>query len=244
MSRGMRFVVRLFKAVFRTGIFSFVFATCISAANAQEMMMTTTLNELKNLLNDYSVRDDLELTDEQLEQLNPLMRQMLVQFSDLQRELDQSVSDDARELVTEKLNSAFVAAKSTLEEVLLPHQLARLNQIHQQKRIEPLRDATFGLIKLSDELELTDKQIKEVEIVAKRNDQLFQKRINEMRSEIIEMRSNMRVEVMQILTDEQRQQYDRNFGVEFLKPYWITHWFTTNQKEKSLRSGSDGRTKR
>jgi hypothetical protein len=216
MSRGMRFVVRLFKAVFRTGIFSFVFATCISAANAQEMMMTTTLNELKNLLNDYSVRDDLELTE----------------------------SDDARELVTEKLNSAFVAAKSTLEEVLLPHQLARLNQIHQQKRIEPLRDATFGLIKLSDELELTDKQIKEVEIVAKRNDQLFQKRIDEMRSEIVEMRSNMRVEVMQILTDEQRQQYDRNFGVEFLKPYWITHWFTTNQKEKSLRSGSDGRTKR
>lgn len=164
------------------------------------------------LLDNEEVRKELEIVDEQVEKLqalrDKLREEMREQFSGL-REL----SDDERrarfEGMREKMETRMKEVQKEVDDVLLPQQRERLQQINLQQRLQrsgTVEGLTSG--ELAETLGITPEQKADMEERAKAAEKELQEKIAKAREEA-------REKVLAGLTAEQKEKIKKMIGTEF-----------------------------
>ena len=164
------------------------------------------------LLRSDEVRKELELVDEQIEKLEKLgeemrneMREMFSGMRDLSQEERQAKFTELRETMRKKGEEL----SEKVDQVLLPHQRDRLNQIRLQSQLR--RSGTSGALtndRISETLGLSDEQKAKLREVQEKVDR-------ELREKIEKLRDEGRNEILGILTPEQRAKWDEMMGDRF-----------------------------
>lgn len=166
---------------------------------------------IAGLLRSDQVRQELEVSDDQLadleamgEELRDQMRSMFEGMRDLtpeeRRERFQSMRDDMRDIQAQ--------AEERVSEILLPHQVARLKEINLQQQVR--RGGLSGALEggLAEELGIGDDQREQLLTKA-------QELQRELQEKIEQLRNDAREELMDLLTPEQRSKLESMMGSEF-----------------------------
>ncbi len=167
------------------------------------------------LINDKNVIDELELVDDQVEALNDLqddMRNVFREsFSGMRDKFrDPDVDREAlMDEIREKIKSQMGGVETELNEILLPHQVARLDELYFQ--MQASRSGTDGMLsnpKVKERLGLTDEQIEEVKAKAEEVQE-------DLEEEIKKLRESAREEILSVLTSDQQKQIKEMMGDSF-----------------------------
>jgi len=156
------------------------------------------------MLRSEQIRDELEVTDEQWDDLQQLQRDMMGEMRNMfqeMRDMDEDERADFMKEVTEDI-------QAEIGEILLPHQTKRLKQVSLQ---QSMRRGTGGLLRnqaVIDELDLSDSDIEKLE---EKNEEV-QKELNE---KIAKMRKQAQEEIFSVLSKEQRSKLKEMMGDDF-----------------------------
>jgi len=177
------------------------------------------------LLNNEKVQKELELVDDQKTKLNELaneqrtaMRELFSSMQDLSPEERQTKMQEAMKENQDKL-------QKKLADILLPNQLARLKEIQLQAE-GPMAlanpDVTKALNVTSDQQDkikaaLADAQTKVREAMSGVRDLSPEERrakMTEMRDQMQKMRNDLNAKLLEILTQDQRDQFTKMQGAK------------------------------
>ena len=169
------------------------------------------------LLSDSTIREELEMVDDQYQQLKEFNASVQRRAAEQIRQLD--FSD--RENLVDQIRSIRKKAVEDLNGVLLPHQLERLQQIRMQSL---LRRRSFIDILTTDpvkqKIELSDDQAKDLKAREKEIEE-------ELQREIAALRKEAREKLLSTLRPTQKEAVENIFGDSFE--------FGTNQKQRKSR---------
>lgn len=172
-------------------------------------------NSSLGLINDKNVVAELELVDDQVEALNDLQDEMRNIFRESFSGMREKFSDknvDRESLMQEirdKIQSEMASVETELNEILLPHQVTRLEELSFQ--MQASRSGTQGLLtnpKVKERLGLTDDQIHEVEEKAEQVRADLEKKIEDLRA-------SARDEILSVLTSDQQAKIKEMMGDSF-----------------------------
>ena|GEM_PF-875163 len=172
-------------------------------------------NSPLTLINDESVIEELELVDDQVEALNELqddMRDVFRESFSGMRDKFRGENVDREALMQEirdKIQSQMGEVETDLNDILLPHQVSRLDELYFQ--MQASRSGTDGLLsnpKVKERLKLTDEQIEEVKEKAEEVKENLDKKIEALREEA-------REEILSVLTSDQQKQIKEMMGDSF-----------------------------
>ena len=167
------------------------------------------------LINDKNVIEELELVEDQMDALNDLQDDMRNVFRDSfsgmrDRFRDKDVDREAlMEEIREKIQSQMGDVETQLKEILLPHQVTRLDELFFQ--MQASRSGTEGMLsnpKVKERLGLTDEQIEKIKNKAEE----VQANLEE---EIKELRESAQEEILSVLTSDQQQKIKELMGDSF-----------------------------
>ena len=152
------------------------------------------------------VRDELGLAEDQVEQLESLQRES----RDVMREMFQRGRGEGEgfdwESVREQIQEKMKDLEKQTNDILLPHQIERLEQIVLQTRQR--RGTTSALESVAEKLDISDKQLEEL----KAKSEEAQKAYNE---KVAKARQEMQDEILSVLDSEQRAKYKEMVGESF-----------------------------
>ncbi len=167
------------------------------------------------LINDKNVAAELELVDEQIEDLKTLQDEMRnifrESFSGMRGKISEKGVDRGALMneIREKIQSEMSGFETRLEEILLPHQAARLEELSFQSQVS--RGGMEGMLsnpKVKERLGLTDEQIQEVQ------DKAIQVK-EDLEKKIEELRRTAREDVLSVLSSDQQAQIKKMMGDSF-----------------------------
>lgn len=176
------------------------------------------------LLRRDDVRKELELTDEQLEDLQALNQERGgFDRRALREEMEGLSDEERRERFTEIRNEREAEVKEKLGEILLPFQVKRLEQISNQAAS---RGGSRSLLdgRIADKLKITDEQKDKIREKAEK----LQK---EYEAKLEEMRKAMQEEILEELSSSQRKEYEEMMGEAFK--------FDNNNNNRQAGNGRD-----
>lgn len=163
------------------------------------------------LLQRPDVRKELELVDDQVQQLSDLRDTMRESLRNTMREAFTRIRDLPREQRAEAMREAVDKVgediRSRLSDVLLPHQMKRLEQIALQQRLRG------GLVALWN-----DEIVEKLGIDQQQRERLRAKAAEveqQLRRKIAEMRNQARQELLSLLTPQQRAAFEELVGEPF-----------------------------
>lgn len=173
--------------------------------------------DLMRMLRNKSIREELELADDQFKQMQEFNSQQQKEMQSLTRDLlkgignggQLNVDPDLLKNLQEKMRTRGEQSKKQLEEMLLPHQVTRLKQIAYQRNMENNGSAnalTNG--ELAEELQLTDEQKKQL----REKSATINKRLED---EIAKLRAEAKEELFSVLSEDQRDKLRHLIGKEF-----------------------------
>lgn len=170
------------------------------------------------LLQDDSVRNELDLMDDQVQQLQAIGNDIRQQVRDeLQgsfqgiRDLSPEERQQRFQEIRSKVDAIVAKSQGRLQEVLLPHQYDRLKQIDLQARIQRGGASALTDGELAESLGLSDQQ---KEQLRERSQQVQQ----ELQEKIAQLRTEARGKLMDVLTPEQRAKLQSMLGEDFAVP--------------------------
>ena len=182
----------------------------------------------QRLLLSEAVQSELEMTDEQIELLKELA-QGRTRPEGFDREAFRAemegLSDEERAAkIKEMRESRSKDQKAKLEEILLPHQMERLEQLSFQASAQGgARSLISG--PLAEKLNITDQQKEELQSQAEE----LQKKFNE---EVAKLRAEMQEKLLESLTSEQQAEFKKLTGDAFV--------FETQQRGRGMQGGRGG----
>lgn len=195
---------------------SFAFLSCSNSAQAQWRggggMMG---NSSMGLLNDQKVAEELELDETQVDNIKALQDEMRGIFRDSfggMRDKFRDPNVDRESLmneIREKIQTEMSSVDEKLGEILLSHQLTRLNELTFQ--MEAKRGGTQGLLnnaKVKERLGLTDEQMEQVKEKAEEVKLKLEERIKQAREDA-------QNEILSVLTPDQQSQIKEMTGDSF-----------------------------
>lgn len=162
-------------------------------------------NPVMTLLADKSIRKELEVVDDQVEEIKRLNRQLQERLSKEVRSMD--LTDSAQVIST--IRDITESAQADMEDVFLPHQLDRLKQLGVRHQMN--RQSVLGALltdPLASELGLTEEQKDELRQTAKKIE-------SELARELEELKIKARQQLFSCLTREQQQKLDDLIGDEY-----------------------------
>jgi len=175
------------------------------------------LGQMMFLLQDENVRKDLEIVDDQVEKMRDLQRKSFDGMRDMFTGL-RDLSEDERNAKLEEIRTQMEARQKDLvkeaDEILLPHQKSRLQQIMVQSQLR--RQNTGDALsngKLAEELGITEDQ---KEQLAKIQEEVTK----ELAEKTAKLREDAKNKVLKVLTAEQKAKLDKLIGapIEFAAP--------------------------
>ncbi len=166
---------------------------------------------MAGLLMSDEVREELEISEDQQADLRAMGDEMRDQMRSMFEGMRDLPEDERRArfaTIREDMQDLQAEAEGRLQDVLLPHQVARLKEINLQQQVR--RDGLSGALRgdLAEELGITDEQREQM--VAK-----AQELQAEMQQKIAELRKDAQDELMSLLTAEQRSKIESMLGTDF-----------------------------
>lgn len=182
---------------------------------------------LMNLLQNKSIRDEIELVDDQYKKMTQFYQQRQKEImSEINSLIAPPLSGDKKKSnrsvqfrgtkLKELIKKQKEESESQLRELLLPHQLKRLEQVSHQVRMRnsgTLNALTRG--KLKEELDLTDEDVKKLQTKSEE----IQK---DLEAEIAKLRAKAKKNLLKELSPTQRKKLDELMGEQF--DYQPTDW--------------------
>jgi hypothetical protein len=168
-----------------------------------------------SLLNMEQIQQELELLDGQLEQIREIQTNMRKRQSELVRRVspDAARQPDVAAAMQDELKELRSKARDEIEQLLLPHQSERLQQISRRMALQ--RQGTAAGITgdaLAEELGLTDEQ---KERLRERGKEIEE----DVKREIARLRKEAEEKLLAELTPPQRDKLKKLLGEEFeVKP--------------------------
>ena len=159
------------------------------------------------LLRNESVQKDLELSSEQIELIEGLSQGRGGDRESIMAELDGLSGDERMEKMREIRDRRTEEMKKEINDILLPHQVERLEQIANQASAQGGARSLMGG-SLADKLGITEDQKERLRTKAEE----LQKEMNE---KIAKLRAEMQDELLAELTADQRAQYREMMGDAF-----------------------------
>lgn len=175
--------------------------------------------DMMGLLHNKSVREEIELVDEQYQkmqdyyrksqqEINQAVKAMMKPVKSGDGKINRSVQLQGKKL-KELIEKQKAETEKKLKELLLPHQLKRLEQVSNQvtiKNMGTLNSLVRG--KLKDELELTDEDIKRL----KERSAKIEKKLQE---DIAKLREKAKKDLLGELSSRQRNKLNELLGDRF-----------------------------
>jgi len=165
-------------------------------------------------LNMPSVKDDLELVDDQLQKITQIRTDMQKEMSEMYKKTRDVPREERMERYGELSKELAEKVENQIKEVLLPEQVARLSQISLQMRLRSYYSLGQALSgdKLAKSLGISDKQKKELLEVQ----QEVQKEMREKLSEFqAKLREEAQEKILKVLSKKQRDKLETMKGEEF-----------------------------
>ncbi|MDG1513141.1 MAG: hypothetical protein P8L78_15655 [Mariniblastus sp.] len=159
------------------------------------------------LLRNEAVQKDLELSGDQIELIEGLSQGRGGDRESIMAELDGLSGEERMEKMREMRDRRTAEMKKELDDILLPHQIERLEQIANQASAQGGARSLMGG-SLADKLGITADQ---KERLSEKAEEL-QKEMNE---KIAKLRAEMQDELLGELTADQRAQYKEMMGDAF-----------------------------
>ena len=195
----------------------FAIAVCLSACTesvtAQSSRGWWQGDSTINLLQSDKVREDLELVDDQVNELQSLRDQIYQEMRESWSGMRGLSREERREKFAE-IRSDMEARRGEIEEqikdVLLPHQQKRLEQLSMQSQARQ-KGGTIEFAasdQLAEKLNLTDEQKEKLKKAAEAAKK-------ELEEKIKKLREKAEQKVLAVLTSEQREQYKDLMGDSF-----------------------------
>ena len=163
-----------------------------------------------SMLNASQYLDELEMVDEQREQLRELQKTI----SEMNRKSFESIQELGRKDPTEfvakmKETQAKIKElkKSKLNEILLPHQVKRLQELKLQQELR--NRGTHALSAMKEALGLTDEQIEKMRTKQRESDREVEKQVAKIK---FEARQKL---LREVLTAEQRKKLQEMMGSKY-----------------------------
>lgn len=171
------------------------------------------------LLRNEAVQKDLELSGEQIELIEGLSQGRGGDRESIMAELDGLSGDERMEKMREIRDRRTEEMKKEINDILLPHQVERLEQIANQASAQGGARSLLGG-SLAEKLGITEDQKERLRSKAEELQQ-------EMNEKIAKLRAEMQDELLSELTSDQRAQYQEMMGDAF-------------KFERSTRGGANG----
>jgi hypothetical protein len=197
---------------------SMMYALAAGSAADEPIRPARSPNHSLSLLKRASLRKELELTNEQIEEL------VLLEVD--RQQLFQSPFGQLNQPTLEERKAAYAEYQRQLAElekrgfaVLLPQQRKRLVQILLQQEVRAFE--VFGGVthpKIAPQLDLVEPQLEAVRQAAIAAEKEFNIRLEELTAEINKAKDAARSKVLAELTPEQRATYEELFGKPFELP--------------------------
>ncbi len=181
------------------------------------------------LLRNEKVAEELELVDDQQEELQALQEEAMQGMRDMFMGM-RDMSSDEREEKMEEVGEMMEKLRDDVDGILLPHQQKRLKQLNFQNQ-NRRRGGTGVSDSLADELDISEKQMEEMEKITEKGNEDIQKAIAKMREDI-------QKKVRGVLDTEQRQKWDELIGSQFDFGDQRSRW--GGQQRGSDRGGDRG----
>lgn len=163
-----------------------------------------------SMLSNQQIREDLQLADDQWKEVQRIQSDFQSQMrAAMNGVMEGGFKPERAGELKEKLEAVRTEMTGRLGQVLLPHQLTRLEQLgrHVQMKSSELGDSMFAG-SIAEELGLTDEQ---KERLRERAEELRA----EMQAEIRKMQAEAREKLLEELTPEQREKLKEMLGDEF-----------------------------
>ena len=158
------------------------------------------------LIRNEKVREELELVDDQIEDLEQLQQDAMDEMRNMFRGM-REMSQEEREDMMKDISSKMEDLSEQMNDILLPHQQTRLKQLHYQSQNR--RRGGSGISdSLADELNISEGQMEEIQSVTRKGNEEIQKAVEKMRKDL-------QKKILKVLDSEQRQKWEELIGEEF-----------------------------
>jgi Spy/CpxP family protein refolding chaperone len=164
------------------------------------------------------LKEELDLTDQQVAELRPILEAKHEQFQALH-----DTAPEDREARREEFRQLWAEARASVNEVLTDEQEARLEELHESRGHHGFKGGGFHgppdperhLTRLREELDLTDAQVAELRTIFEEQHGKFEAlhesapEDREARHEAFQaLREETHERLSQVLTEEQRQRFE------------------------------------
>lgn len=195
----------------------------MSFSFAGPMGMAGRSGELMNLINNESVRKEIDLVDDQYKKMRDFNKTIQEK---IQKDIAQLINPDSKttnssvklrgKKIAETIKKHQTAAEKQLKELLLPHQVKRLEQVANQMTLKNRGTAgALASVKFKEALGLSDEEVENI----KARSQEIQA---DLEKEIAKLREKAKKDLLKELTPAQRKKMDEIMGDEFeyKQPQW------------------------
>ena len=192
--------------------------------NSYEEVTLEDLSELGGLIALASPVAEFEWSADQRKSLAVIARQLQISYSEL---IAQAGSDSKREQSKRHEEVIIRYSKATVEikKLVSEEQFLKLKQFEVQLRTDSLADTLFGVLKLREELKLTDSQVEVLQELRERNDERFREEVLKLRKRVVKYRALQREKILSELSKEQRELLEKAVGPERIEANQFTNWF-------------------
>jgi hypothetical protein len=200
-------------------------------------------NYVIQLERDSHLNHELEVVDYQQQQLKSLKDEMQPQYDELMKKYRQAFTkgnyQQARDVYTNEVNSYKETYAERVKDLLLPHQVKRIEQIIRQQKSRYSRGSSSSYygrrddldlpVLLAEELDLSDAQLEKLK-------ESVEKNRKEMEEEIERIKEKALQDVLKSLPSRKRREFSELVG----EPYD----FAGAQKARSERYQEEARKRR
>ncbi len=162
-----------------------------------------------DLLRRSDVVKELNLVDDQVKQLEALSVKRRAHYRKIYSDLGELSREDRNAKLRERFAEFNKETKKDLENILLPHQTKRLNQLVVQYQLRNGLSRTLTGGNISGTLEISNEQKERLQKRAVELGHDFQKRVEKIRNEV-------REKLLEELTPQQRAAWKELVGEEFV----------------------------
>ncbi|PQO42493.1 hypothetical protein [Blastopirellula marina] len=164
--------------------------------------------DLFSLLNNESVKKEIELVPSQSEDIDELNAEMRQEMQGAFRGMGRGATAEDREEAMEKLQEVRESSEKKLARILMPKQLTRVKQIQVQQQMRGPGGLNLTGGNIAEELGLTESQIEELRAKA-------EKQQEELRAKMAQLRQEADNELIKMLTPEQQATWKKMVGEPF-----------------------------
>ena len=161
-----------------------------------------------SMLSNRSVQKDLELVGDQLEQIRDVQREFSKKMRDAVGDLSKGGFDHSRiEDLKQTIADMQQRKKDEINNLLLPHQQKRLQQVALQMKMKN-RGTAKAIAQIADDLGLTEEQVDKMKVRAK-------ELAAEIEAKTKKLKADAKEELLGMLSNSQRKKLTEMIGDEY-----------------------------